>query len=89
MREPSSNALFPELLQELRRLEQALLPDRLPSSTITINRNAQFKPHKDSGAGNGQVRGCTLELDALQPHLCVNTHQMLYPYLACRCYIGT
>jgi len=44
--------VFPELLAELRRLEHALLPNRPPSSTVTINRNAQFKPHKDSGAGN-------------------------------------
>jgi hypothetical protein len=49
--QPSANALFPELLAELRRLERALLPNRPPSSTVTINRNAQFKPHKDSGAG--------------------------------------
>ena len=62
MREPSSNTVFPELLEELRRLEHTLLPNRPPSSTITINRNAQFKPHKDSGAGNGQSRSLIVGL---------------------------
>jgi hypothetical protein len=31
-----------------------LYPDRIPSSTIAVNRHAQFRPHRDSGAGNGQ-----------------------------------
>ena len=31
-----------------------LKPNRPPSSTIAINRHAQFKPHRDSGAGAGQ-----------------------------------
>lgn len=35
-------------------LERALMPDRPPSSTIAVNRNAQFKPHLDSGSGAGQ-----------------------------------
>mmetsp|Transcript_11786 Transcript_11786/g.18148 ORF Transcript_11786/g.18148 Transcript_11786/m.18148 type:complete len:108 (+) Transcript_11786:762-1085(+) len=30
------------------------MPTREPSSTIAINRNAQFRPHTDSGAGSGQ-----------------------------------
>jgi hypothetical protein len=32
----------------------ALCPGREPSSTIAINRNAQFRPHTDNGAGAGQ-----------------------------------
>jgi hypothetical protein len=35
-------------------LEAALCPNREPSSTIAVNRNAQFRPHTDSGAGAGQ-----------------------------------
>jgi hypothetical protein len=35
-------------------LERLIRPDRPPSGTIAINRHAQFKPHRDSGAGNGQ-----------------------------------
>jgi hypothetical protein len=35
-------------------LERVLCPDRAPSSTIAINRHAQFRPHRDWGAGNGQ-----------------------------------
>ena len=61
-RQPSANAVFPELLAELRRLELALLPARPPSSTVTVNRHAQFKPHKDSGAGNGQSRSLIVGL---------------------------
>eukprot|EP00936_MAST-01D_sp_MAST-1D-sp1_P000526 g526.t1 len=52
LRQPHANALFPELLRAARALELALLPTRAraPSSTIVLNRHAQFKPHKDSGA---------------------------------------
>ena len=35
-------------------MEHLLLPSRTPSSTIAINRHAQFRPHRESGAGNGQ-----------------------------------
>ena len=51
---PASNAAFPELVKAAFNLERALLPDREPSSTIAVNRNAQFRPHTDSGAGAGQ-----------------------------------
>jgi len=51
---PASNAKFPELVKAAFLLEQAMFPDRRPSSTIAVNRNAQFRPHTDSGAGAGQ-----------------------------------
>ena len=53
-KQPKSNTLFPELTKAAFELEVALCPDREPSSTIAINRNAQFRPHVDSGAGAGQ-----------------------------------
>jgi tRNA U38,U39,U40 pseudouridine synthase TruA len=53
-KQPKSNTLFPELTQAAFELEVALCPNREPSSTIAINRNAQFRPHVDSGAGAGQ-----------------------------------
>ena len=52
--QPASNAAFPMLVKAAFALERALLPDRAPSSTIAVNRNAQFRPHTDSGAGAGQ-----------------------------------
>jgi tRNA U38,U39,U40 pseudouridine synthase TruA len=52
--QPKGNDLFPELMKSAFELERALMPDREPSSTIAINRNAQFRPHTDSGAGAGQ-----------------------------------
>lgn len=52
--QPKSNALFPELVKAAFELEVALFPDREPSSTIAVNRNAQFRPHTDNGAGAGQ-----------------------------------
>jgi hypothetical protein len=52
--QPKGNALFPELMKAAFELEMALCPNREPSSTIAINRNAQFRPHTDSGAGAGQ-----------------------------------
>lgn len=52
--QPKGNSLFPELMKAAFQLEIALRPDREPSSTIAINRNAQFRPHTDSGAGAGQ-----------------------------------
>ncbi|CAE8641853.1 unnamed protein product [Polarella glacialis] len=51
---PNANLTFPELALAAFELEKALLPDRLPSSTIAINKRAQFLPHVDSGAGAGQ-----------------------------------
>jgi tRNA U38,U39,U40 pseudouridine synthase TruA len=51
---PKANYLFPELVAAAFELERVLCPDREPSSTIAINRNAQFRPHTDSGAGAGQ-----------------------------------
>ena len=52
--QPKMNALFPELTKAAFELEKSLCPDRISSSTIAINRNAQFRPHTDSGAGVGQ-----------------------------------
>ena len=52
--QPKANSLFPELMKNAFELERRLLPDRKPSSTIAVNRNAQFRPHTDSGAGVGQ-----------------------------------
>ena len=53
-KQPKSNFLFPELVRAAFELERVLCPNREPSSTIAINRNAQFRPHTDSGAGAGQ-----------------------------------
>jgi tRNA pseudouridine(38-40) synthase len=44
--QPRGNALFPELTKAAFALERALMPQRQPSSTIAINRHAQFRPHK-------------------------------------------
>jgi hypothetical protein len=52
--QPKGNTLFPELMKAAFELEIALCPEREPSSMIAINRNAQFRPHTDSGAGAGQ-----------------------------------
>ena len=43
-------------------LERLICPDRPPSGTIAINRHAQFKPHRDSGAGSGQSRSLIVAL---------------------------
>jgi len=51
---PKGNTLFPDLMRACFLLERVLRPNRAPSSTIAINRHAQFRPHRDSGAGNGQ-----------------------------------
>jgi hypothetical protein len=53
-KQPKANAMFPELVKAAFELEMKLCPSREPSSTIAINRNAQFRPHTDSGAGAGQ-----------------------------------
>eukprot|EP00934_Nitzschia_sp_Nitz4_P005397 Nitzschia sp. Nitz4//scaffold251_size28233//9144//11447//NITZ4_008133-RA/size28233-processed-gene-0.11-mRNA-1//-1//CDS//3329544241//5387//frame0 len=63
-RQPKSNELFPELVQAAFKLERTLCPDREPSSTIAINRNAQFRPHTDSGAGAGQSSSLIVGLGA-------------------------
>lgn len=54
MAQPALNKTLGALLEACRELEQAILPMRIPSSTVVVNRNAQFMPHTDSGAGNGQ-----------------------------------
>lgn len=36
------------------QLERRLAPGRPPSSTVAVNRRAQFLPHRDSGGGAGQ-----------------------------------
>jgi hypothetical protein len=53
-KQPKANSMFPDLVKAAFDLEAKLFPDREPSSTIAINRNAQFRPHTDSGAGAGQ-----------------------------------
>jgi len=53
-KEPKANKMFPELVRAAFELEIELFPHREPSSTIAINRNSQFRPHTDSGAGAGQ-----------------------------------
>merc|ERR1712196_278162 len=60
--EPKGNSLFPELLKASFKLEKALCPNRVPSSTIAVNRHAQFKPHRDSGAGAGQSQSLIVGL---------------------------
>lgn len=59
---PKGNTLFPELMKAAFELEIALCPEREPSSTIAVNRNAQFRPHIDSGAGAGQSRSLIVGL---------------------------
>jgi hypothetical protein len=44
------------------QLERVLLPHRIPSSTIAINRHAQFLPHRDTGVGAGQSRSLIVAL---------------------------
>lgn len=52
--QPRGNAIFPELTRAAFELESILLPNRPASTTIAINRHAQFRPHIDSGTGAGQ-----------------------------------
>ena len=54
LRTPAANELFPELMAAAFQLEAAVMPDREGSSTIAVNRRAQFRPHYDSGGGAGQ-----------------------------------
>eukprot|EP01041_Mallomonas_annulata_P008441 gene8441-17406_t len=63
---PRGNELFPELVRACFKLESVLLPSRTPSSTIAINRHAQFRPHRDSGAGSGQSRSLITALGDFQ-----------------------
>jgi tRNA U38,U39,U40 pseudouridine synthase TruA len=60
--QPKGNALFPELMRACFELEKVLCPHRPPSSTIAINRHAQFSPHRDSGAGSGQSQSLIVAL---------------------------
>jgi tRNA U38,U39,U40 pseudouridine synthase TruA len=60
--QPKANAMFPELMKAAFELEMALCPDREPSSTIAVNRNAQFRPHTDVGAGAGQSQSLIVAL---------------------------
>lgn len=53
-KQPKANSIFPDLVRAAFDLEVKLFPEREPSSTIAINRNAHFRPHTDSGAGAGQ-----------------------------------
>ncbi|CAB1104590.1 unnamed protein product [Ectocarpus sp. CCAP 1310/34] len=59
---PRCNRLFTELARAAFELEAALLPERPPSTTIAVNRNARFKPHVDSGSGAGQSRSLIVGL---------------------------
>ncbi|CAM9753336.1 unnamed protein product, partial [Ectocarpus sp. 4 AP-2014] len=59
---PRGNRLFTELARAAFELEAALLPERPPSTTIAVNRNARFKPHVDSGSGAGQSRSLIVGL---------------------------
>jgi hypothetical protein len=52
--DPHANSLFPDLMRCVFELEKVLLPERLASSTIAVNKHAEFLPHVDSGAGAGQ-----------------------------------
>lgn len=60
--QPLGNKRFPDLLTACYELEEAMLPLRPPSSTVVINRNAQFMPHTDSGAGHGQSKSLIVAL---------------------------
>lgn len=54
--------IFIELLRASFLLERMIAPHRPPSSTIAVNRHLQFRPHRDSGAGNGQCRSLIVGL---------------------------
>ena len=60
--QPKGNPLFPELLLAIFELERAILPNRVPSTTVAINKHAQFKIHRDSGAGSGQSTSAIVAL---------------------------
>lgn len=42
-----------QVLAAVFRLERAIAPHRPPSTTVAINRNAQFVAHTDKGSGAG------------------------------------
>lgn len=54
--------MFPSLVKHCFLLEKAICPNRKGSSTIAVNRHAQFRPHRDSGAGNGQSQSLIVAL---------------------------
>ena len=60
--QPKGNELFPDLVKACFDLEKIILPHRKPSTTIAINRHAQFKFHRDSGAGSGQTKSAIVAL---------------------------
>ena len=60
--QPKANSLFPELLKACFALERVVAPHRPPSSTIAVNKHAQFRPHRDTGAGNGQSKSLIVTL---------------------------
>jgi tRNA pseudouridine(38-40) synthase len=60
--QPKGNELFPELAKACFDLEKIIQPERKPSTTIAINRHAQFKFHRDSGAGSGQTKSSIVAL---------------------------
>ena len=51
---PKANVLFPSLMREIFHLEKVIMQGRPGSACCAVNCNAKFRPHKDSGAGNGQ-----------------------------------
>jgi tRNA U38,U39,U40 pseudouridine synthase TruA len=59
---PNANKIFRELLVAAFQLEASLKPNRKPSSTIAVNRNAQFTPHVDTGNGAGQSNSLIVAL---------------------------
>lgn len=59
---PKSNQIFKELLVSCFQLERILKPNRKPSSTIAVNRHAQFTPHVDTGSGAGQSNSLIVAL---------------------------
>jgi len=60
--QPKGNPVFPDLLLAIFELERAILPCRAPSTTVAINKHAQFKIHRDSGAGSGQSTSAIVAL---------------------------
>merc|ERR1719329_1443447 len=60
--QPCCNRVFPELVRRAFELERALRPNGPLSSTIAVNKRAQFLPHLDSGAGAGQSKSLIVGL---------------------------
>jgi tRNA pseudouridine(38-40) synthase len=60
--QPKGNKLFPDLLEACMVLERNICPHRKPSSTIAVNRHAQFLPHRDTGVGSGQSQSMIVGL---------------------------